>query len=284
MATLGKNVEVLKNMNEGTAKYAKWYVRIISPQIVPYCFFAKGEQVHAKKFQCVLVSADPSQYMFGLVPFDFKNREAAQQAYSKFTDLSVWEITTPAFDTKSKPEFNGCPLKSVVLLTKPTTAKRVPPTNQAMLQHPATGLQVHLDITGIMNVLTKRSFRESSGTAKLPTKAFDFFGKFRGLSQPKKIDNIEKYRRVSEAEFVDGSGGLIKVSVWDDAYQLVEKLKEGDGVAVIGCTATKDNAEVKLNIWPGAHTSTDGQQAQSLTSLDTSSIDMQLLTAPKPTS
>ena len=92
MATLGKNVETLKNMNEGTAKYARWYVRIISPQVIPYSFHARGQQVNATKFQCVLVSADPSQYMFGLVPFDFKNREAAEQASSKFTDLSVWEI------------------------------------------------------------------------------------------------------------------------------------------------------------------------------------------------
>ena len=49
-------------------------------------------------------SVFPSQYMLGLVPSEFKNRDAAKQASLRFTDLSVWEITTPAFDAKSKPE------------------------------------------------------------------------------------------------------------------------------------------------------------------------------------
>ena len=36
------------------------------------------------------------------------------------------EITTPGFDAEARPEFNGCPVKSVLLLTKPTTVKHVP--------------------------------------------------------------------------------------------------------------------------------------------------------------
>ena len=59
--TLGANVESLKNMNQNTAKFAKWYVRIIAPRIIPYTFAARNEQVQATKFECVLVSNDPSQ-------------------------------------------------------------------------------------------------------------------------------------------------------------------------------------------------------------------------------
>ena len=110
MATLGKNVETLKNMNEGTAKYARWYVRIISPQVIPYSFHARGQLVNATKFSCVLVSADPSQYMMGLVPFDFKNKEAAEEAAKKITLLSVGEISTPTFVSIASPEFYGCHL------------------------------------------------------------------------------------------------------------------------------------------------------------------------------
>ena len=82
--TLSKNVETLKNMNGGTAKYAKWYVRIIDPKIIEYSFIARGQSVQAKKFECILVSKDPSQYMLALVPFEFKDPNAAQKAYEKF--------------------------------------------------------------------------------------------------------------------------------------------------------------------------------------------------------
>ena len=53
----------------------------------------------------------------------------------RFTADSVWQLTTPAFDSKAKPEFNSCLLKLVVLQSNPTVATRVPPTNQAELEH-----------------------------------------------------------------------------------------------------------------------------------------------------
>ncbi len=82
---LSKNVETLKNLNGTTAKFAKWYVRIIDPKIIRYTFMAKGEAIKAQKFQCVLVSKEPEQYMLGLVPFDFKDRHAAVAAAQRFT-------------------------------------------------------------------------------------------------------------------------------------------------------------------------------------------------------
>ena len=71
---LAKNVETLKNMNGTTGKFAKWYVRIIDPRIIDYTFTARSEAVNAQKFECVLVSNDPAQYMLGLVPFVFSDR------------------------------------------------------------------------------------------------------------------------------------------------------------------------------------------------------------------
>ena len=65
---LAKNVKTLKNMNATTSKFAKWYVRVVDPKVVDYNFKARGEFVAAQKFECVLVSKDPAQYMLGLVP------------------------------------------------------------------------------------------------------------------------------------------------------------------------------------------------------------------------
>ena len=75
------------------------------------------------------------------------------------------------------------------------------------------------------------------------------------------------------------SGGKISVSVWNEAYKLLKPLSVGVGVVIIGCNATKENDEVKLNIWPAAHVSTDGEQAQSLTRLDTTGLATETLTA-----
>ena len=88
---LSKNTEALKSMNSQTAKFAKWYVRVLDPKVIEYSFTTRGEDVQAQKFQCVLVSHAPEQYMLGLVPFDFKGRSAAQTAAKKFTADSVWE-------------------------------------------------------------------------------------------------------------------------------------------------------------------------------------------------
>ena len=117
LQNISHGVEKLINMNASTA--------IISPIVVRYTFIANGEQEHAKKFECYLTSKDPSQYMFGAVPFEFQNRDAAQKGFDKFTDKSGWEITKPAFDVKAKPEYNGCSLKTVVLLMQNTTLKKV---------------------------------------------------------------------------------------------------------------------------------------------------------------
>ena len=215
-------------MNSTAAKLAKWYVRVIDPKIIDYTFIAHGEQIKAQKLQCVLVSKDPGQYMLGLVPFDFNDRGAASAALKRFTPDSVWELTTPAFDSKSKPEFNGCPLKPVVLLSKPTVIKAVPPTNKDQLAHPATGLKVALDIKGIMGLLKGQT----------RNKAFDFSGKFLSLGGPKTVLSAGKQLTVSEAEFLDSDGSNIAVSVWKQARTALDSLQPGTGVAVIGSNAT----------------------------------------------
>ena len=150
---LAKNVETLKNMNATTSKFGKWYVRVVDPKVIDYSFKARGETIAAQRFQCVLVSKDPAQYMLGLVPFVFSDRQAAARALTRFTENQVFEVTTPAFDAKARAEFNGCPVKPVLLLARPTTINAVPPTNKAMLEHPATGLEVSMDISELLQFL-----------------------------------------------------------------------------------------------------------------------------------
>ena len=162
--------EPLKNVNSLTAKFPKWYVKVLDPKVIDYSFKSKGESIHSQKSQRELVSHEPAQYMLGLAPFDFKDRHA-------FSADSVWEVTTLAFDARSKLEFNGCPLKSVVLLSKPTTTTTVLPTSSPALANPASSVHVALGIQGIVELL------EGAVGSAPERKSFDFCGKFLGTPQ-----------------------------------------------------------------------------------------------------
>ena len=85
---LGKHVEPLKNMSASASKFAKWYVRIIGPTVKEYTYQARGEKVNAKKFECVVVSRDPAQYMMGTVPFEFRKRQAADHTLLKIESVT----------------------------------------------------------------------------------------------------------------------------------------------------------------------------------------------------
>ena len=56
-------------------------------------------------------------------------------------------------------------------------------------------------------------------------------------------------------------------------------MQAGAGACVVGCTATVENVQVKLSIWPSAHVCADGSQAESLTGLDASAAAGKTLTA-----
>ena len=108
---------------------------------------------------------------------------------------------------------------------------------------------------------------------------FDFCGKFLGIGTSKQVTKNGNLLMVAEAEFTDAGGGKIVVTVRQKAREYFAHVPPGSGVAVLGCSAALENGEVKINIWPGAHISTVGAQAQSLTSLDATSLSAEVLTA-----
>ena len=145
--------------------------------------------------------------------------------------------------------------------------------SQAAYIHPACGLQVALDIKGIMQAL------HSAGSATRSSTTCDFCGKLADLTNQKAVTKTQVVLQVSEAAFLDGGGGKVAVSVWQSAHLALARTQVGTGVAVVGCTATMDNGQVKLSIWPSAHVCTDGAQAAGLTGLDASAASAETLTA-----
>ena len=198
---VSKHTKTLRNMNSTTAKYAKWHVRVIDPKVIDYSFTARREDMEAKKFQRALVSREPEQHMYGLAPFSIKDRNAAKEAALKFTANSVWELTMPTFDSKVKPEFIGCPVKSVVWLCKPTVVTMVPQMKSAAYTYPAMGIKVALDIKGIMELL-----KGTAGGAS-DRRSFDFCGTFLSIGADRQVQVAGATLSVADAEFMDARGG-----------------------------------------------------------------------------
>ena len=183
--------ETLKNMNGGTAKHAAWCVIIHDPKVIEYTFISRSETITATRFQCVIGSNDPKQYMLGSVPFSFGDRDAAKRAADKFKDKTVWVLRAPAFDTKTKSDYNSCPLKAVVLLQLPSKLSAVPPTSKIELEHPSKSIQVGLNLKELLGHLETMQFDKASprsGSANKESKVFDLCGKKMDLSEPKTLE------------------------------------------------------------------------------------------------
>ena len=266
--------ETLKNMNSTSAKHATWLVRVLDPKIIKYQFTARGQLVQAEKFECILVSENPKEYMMATVPFSFSDRAAAARVMKTYKALTSYEIRTPQFDTKQKQEYISCPVKRVVILTDPTRTAPIPPTEQAKQQYPSMFVDVGRNLTETMKVLTGMRFNlqpsgPASGSAKLGAQCLDVCGKILSLTGQKPTEKRGKRYMVANMELVDDLEGKVEVNVWDNAYKLVKDIPLGEGVTLIGCTATKDPSDnaTKLNLWDSAHVLSGGTRAQSLTSL-----------------
>ena len=284
--SLLKDVESLNKMNAGTARHAHWIVRILDPKVTEYKFIAKGQEVAAAKFSCILVSKNPAQYMLATVPFSFQDRTAAAQAKNSFLPGTAWELKAPNFDTKQKQEYNSCPVKVVVNLSRPTKTKAIPPTSPETQQYASQFVEVGANLSEIMIRLEGMNFSNkgtapASGSTKPATRCLDACGKIKSLSGQKQVSKGGKNLMVANMELVDDTLTLVEVNVWDSAYSFVKSLPLGEGVTFVGLTATKepgDNA-VKLNLWDSAHVLRGGPRAQSLTSLSMDGENFNTLTA-----
>lgn len=218
-ATTVVKYKALANLNNNTGKIASWLVRIKSPQVQPLAFMARGEKVHGHRVQCVLTSDNEKEYMFGGVPFDFRNRSAAQDAMREFAEVSVWEISTPAFDLKAKHEYTSAPLKTVLLLKDPTKTSRLEDpgdTKTVIDAWPSGSVHVPLSLGATIKAVKKVRFQPAFGSGKEPSKALDVCGKLSELGELKlraRKDGSPLY--VADVALVDDSGVSFGVTVWE---------------------------------------------------------------------
>ena len=155
--------------------------------------------------------------MYGSIPFDFKNRNAAEEGLKKFTDGSVWEISSPAFDHKYQALYVGCPKKAVLLLLAPTVMRRIEePGDSVPLQAVWPNLTVHPPCNLQDTVKMLKMIGQASTT-------MDVCGKFMELTEQKETTNKQQNKlMVAELVLVDDSHHSFRVSIWGDAYNLLK--------------------------------------------------------------
>ena len=267
---MDKPVETLKNMNLETAKHAQWMVRVLAPKLIRYTFQAKGKTVEAEKFQCLLVSTIPTQFMIGSVPFNFAAPKAASQAFQKFKAGLCFRVQQPEFDGRMKAEYISTPIKKALLLTNPATVTAVPLTDTAKLKDVADHVDVGMSLTNVLGRLNKMCWPQtqtlSGGTRQ--TQLLNLCGKVNSISSAKQVIVAGRTRKVSAMELADQEASLVEVHVWDEAHEQLEGVNEGEGITIVGCSAQREaNSElVKLNLWDSGYILKSGPKAQALSS------------------
>ena len=114
-------MEGLLFLNEQSAKFMDWQVRLLHPRVIHYQFSSKkGDLINATRFQVYLVGSQPSEYVQAIVPFSFKDESKPIRAQQRLLSHTCRTLNSITLDPNSKAQWNGCPNKSVVVLESPT--------------------------------------------------------------------------------------------------------------------------------------------------------------------
>ena len=257
-------------MNVTTSKFATWVVRISEPHLVNYTFVAKGEKIEAQKFMCYLIGTEPHQYASGCVNFAFSNRNAAQDAFAKFKAGTCWFIKKPSFDTRTKPEYVGAPLKSVVLLTFPTETLAINPVQLSELHEhtPVTYISPALRLGDVLNLKNAKS--------QIASRSIDFSAKVLTIGPIKNVTVKGTQTQVRDVDLQDDSGFKCTLSVWGDAcVSFNNEALCNTGVTILQCSSVRDQNGVKMNLHsPGGRILQGGIRNEELTQLPAAGGDL----------
>lgn len=117
MGVLSK-YEPLSMLNMNSAQHGTWIVRVFDPHVVTYKFKTKkGDEVTAKRFKCMLVGTDPKQYCVGVIQFNFKTPQMAEQAALRFLHNTAWSFTKVSLASGNDCNFLSCKVKVIVDLS-----------------------------------------------------------------------------------------------------------------------------------------------------------------------
>ena len=226
-------MESLLFLNEQSAKFMEWPVRLVHPRIVCYQFNTrKGDTVNASRFQACLVGAKPDEYVQATVPFSFKDESKPHRAHQRFLPLTCWSLNSITLDPNSKAQWNGCPNKSVVLLEPPT---KINPIMNGSKEDKALALYIEppMRLSDVLEIQATQTVDCSV------------------LIQEVQVQRTEVARgkQVSLCTIVvvGDSNSRASVTCWEDQASAVQGY-QGQPATFFGLMVVRENGEVRLNI------------------------------------
>ena len=230
-------MESLLALNQASAKFMDWHLRVVHPRIVQYQFTTrKQEVVNAAKFQAYLVGNKPTEYVLASVPFCFKDAGRAARALQKYGELTAWKLASVALEPNSKSQWNGCPNKEVVLLETPT---KIHPLMHGSEEEKLLSRHIEppMRLADILEVMQTQSV----DCAVV-------------LEEVQRLrTEVARGKQVSVCTIVvtDDSNARANITCWEEQAEAVQGLA-GQAGTVFGMIAVYDNQEVKLSIRGGA--------------------------------
>ena len=106
----------LAELNSTSATVGQWKVKVVSARKEEYEYSYAGKQRQGMKFECILVSFDPTCYCVGVWKMLQGNKQVVEQAAAKFKDGTAWTMSRVSLETQTKRQFISASHKMVVNL------------------------------------------------------------------------------------------------------------------------------------------------------------------------
>ena len=191
-----------------------------------------NDLVNATQFQAYLVGANASVYVKATVPFSFKDVSKPTRASIKFASQTCWNLQSVTLDPNSKPQWNGCPNKAVVVLEQPTTTN---PLMRSSKEEKA--LAIYIDPPMRLADILEIQFTQTVDCAVVIQEV-----------QARRTEVARgKHVIVCSIVVVDDSYSRASITCWEDQASTVQGL-DGQPATIFGLTVIRQNGEVRLNI------------------------------------
>lgn len=269
------------NLDGVNAKSGKWLFRVLAPQTIAYVFADAtkprgSNRINAERFDCVLVSNDPTKYIMGSVPFRLARPQAAKKAAARFANGSVWEVARPVFDAKYKKEFNAASLRLALLLQEPTQLRSIEAidgnynTPSMYICPPATLSHIFQSAALSLAGVQRSTGRVSSHVVGFAAKLVKKTGPCSFVARGKHLRKMDV--DVMDDSTISDGAGLSKCSIvaWNNAVELFENVGTGKGIIILGCIVSLDAVGAMIMTMPetGGRVLGTGPRAEQLAALD----------------
>ena len=148
--------------------------------------------MQAEKFQSLLVSKNPAQFMIGTVPFSFAAPDAAKKVRHRFNSGLCFWVQEPEFDSKMRVEYMSKPIKRAVLFTSKESVVAVS-TGSEMLSMWGVGMS----LTTVVNRMRKMCWPSTQTlSGKAQTQLLNLTSKVQSLGSLKQVSVAGRAPRV----------------------------------------------------------------------------------------